>query len=105
VDTTWPATRETAFGDRSAPIWLGVDANWEDTQDDEANISWARECVADMRRFSGGGVYLNFPGFYEEREELLRAAYGKNYERLVAIKNKYDPTNLFRLNQNITPTA
>jgi FAD/FMN-containing dehydrogenase len=96
---------ETSFGERSAPILFGIEANWEEPQDDQANISWARECFADLRRFSDGGVYLNFPGFYEEGEELLRAAYGNNYERLVAIKNKYDPTNLFRLNQNIKPTA
>ncbi len=96
---------ESAFGERSAPILFGIEANWEEPQDDQANIAWARECFADLRRFSDGGVYLNFPGFYEEGEELLRAAYGRNYERLVAIKNKYDPTNLFRLNQNIKPTA
>ena len=96
---------ETAFGDRSAPILLGIEANWERTQDDEANIAWVRNCVADMRRFSSGGMYLNFPGFLEEGERLLRDAYGENYQRLVALKNKYDPTNLFRLNQNIKPTA
>jgi FAD/FMN-containing dehydrogenase len=96
---------ETAFGDRSAPIWLGVEANWEEPQDDEANITWARECVADMRRFAGGGAYLNFPGFFEEGETLIREAFGENHERLVQLKNRYDPTNLFRLNQNIKPTA
>jgi len=96
---------ETAFGDRSAPIWLAVESNWENEQDDEANIAWVRECVSDMRRFSGGGAYLNFPGFYEEGDRLIRKAFGENYERLVALKNKYDPTNLFRLNQNIKPTA
>ena len=58
-----------------------------------------------MRRFSSGGTYLNFPGFLEEGESLLRDAYGENYQRLVALKNKYDPTNLFRLNQNIAPTV
>jgi FAD/FMN-containing dehydrogenase len=58
-----------------------------------------------MRRFSNGGMYLNFPGFLEEGEQLLRDVYGENYEQLVALKNKYDPTNLFRLNQNIKPTA
>ena len=96
---------ETAFGGRSAPILLGVEANWEEPQDNEANIAWVRNCIADIRRFSDGGIYLNFPGFLEEGDKLLRDAYGKNYERLVALKNKYDPTNLFRMNQNIKPTA
>src|SRR3712207_5734507 len=63
---------ESAFGDRSAPVWIGVEANWEDAQDDESSISWVRECVADMRRFSGGGAYLNFAGFFEEGDQLIR---------------------------------
>src|SRR5215211_5569848 len=96
---------KSAFGDRSAPIWIGVEANWEDAQDDEANIAWVRECVADMRRFSGGGAYLNFAGFFEEGDRLIQEAFGENHKRLVDLKNKYDPTNLFRLNQNIKPTA
>ena len=96
---------ETAFGDRSVPYLLGIEANWEEPQDDEVNVAWARNCIADMRRFSGGGNYLNFPGFLEEGQDLLRDAYGENYERLVALKNEYDPTNLFRMNQNIKPTG
>jgi hypothetical protein len=97
---------ETAFGDRSAPILLGIEANWEaEPQEDEANIAWVRNCVADMRRFSSGGMYLNFPGFPEEGQEMMRDAYGENYERLVAVKNEYDPTNLFRVNQNVRPTV
>src|SRR5918995_1046075 len=97
---------ESAFGDRSAPILLGVEANWEDPQDDEAdqaNVAWVRECVSDLRRFSSGGAYLNFPGFYEEGDRMMREAFGENHKRLVALKDKYDPTNLFRLNQNIKP--
>jgi FAD/FMN-containing dehydrogenase len=97
---------ESAFGERSAPILLGIEANWDESpEDDEANIAWARGCYSDLRRFSGGGVYLNFPGFLEEGQDLMRDAYGENYERLVALKNQYDPANLFRLNQNIKPTA
>ncbi len=96
---------ESAFGDRSVPYLLGIEANWEEPQDDEANVAWARNCVADMRRFSDGGNYLNFPGFLEEGQDLMRDAYGENYERLVALKNEYDPTNLFRMNQNIKPTG
>lgn len=57
-----------------------------------------------MKRFSRGGVYLNFPGLGEEGEAVLRASYGDaNYERLVALKTKNDPQNLFRLNQNVRP--
>ena len=97
---------ESAFGDRNAPILLGIEANWaEEPHEDEANIAWARSCYTDMRRFSGGGVYLNFPGFLEEGQGLMRDAYGGNYERLVTLKSQYDPANLFRLNQNIKPTG
>ncbi len=90
---------------RGAPILLGVEANWEEPQDDEANVAWVRGCVSDMRRFSDGGAYLNFPGFLEEGQNLVRDAYGENYERLVVLKDEYDPANLFRLNQNVTPSA
>jgi FAD/FMN-containing dehydrogenase len=59
-----------------------------------------------MQDYSKGGTYLNFPGQGEEGETLLRASYGSdNYDRLVEIKTKYDPTNMFRLNQNIRPRA
>jgi FAD/FMN-containing dehydrogenase len=95
---------ETAFGDRSAPYLLGVEGNWEEPHEDEANVAWVRECVADMQRFSDGGMYLNFPGFLEEGQEMMRDAYGENYERLVVLKNEYDPTNFFRMNQNVRPT-
>ncbi len=95
---------ETAFGDRSAPYLLGIEGNWEEPHEDEANVAWVRGCVADMQRFSDGGMYLNFPGFLEEGQEMMRDAYGENYERLVALKNEHDPANLFRMNQNIRPT-
>jgi FAD/FMN-containing dehydrogenase len=96
---------ETAFGDRSAPILLGIEANWEEPGDDEANVAWARETVEGMRRFSDGGTYLNFPGFLEEGQEMMRDAYGENYGRLVALKDEYDPENLFRMNQNVKPST
>ena len=94
----------TAFGDRSAPILIGVEANWEDPADDEANIAWARACIEDLRPFSSGGSYLNFPGFLEEGEAQVRDAYGANLERLVRVKSAYDPDNVFRVNQNIAPS-
>jgi FAD/FMN-containing dehydrogenase len=95
----------SAFGRRDAPFLLSIDSTWADPADGERNIAWTRSLWSDMHRFSGGGVYLNFPGLGEEREDLVRAAYGDNYARLVALKTEYDPTNLFRLNQNIVPTG
>ena len=59
-----------------------------------------------MKHHSNGRAYLNFAGFGEDGEELVRSSYGAgNYERLVALKIRYDPMNLFRLNQNIKPHA
>ena len=59
-----------------------------------------------MRPHSTGGVYVNDIGReVEEGADLIRSAYGESYQRLVALKNKYDPTNLFRHNQNIKPTV
>jgi FAD/FMN-containing dehydrogenase len=93
----------TAFGSRVAPFLLSFDTTWTDSADTERNIAWTRAAWADMRRFGSGGLYLNFAGFGEEKEALVRASYGANYERLVALKTTYDPTNLFRMNQNIAP--
>jgi len=66
--------------------------------------SFAHGFLADMEPYSSGGLYVNFAGFGEEGEHLVKDAYGASYTRLVALKNQYDPTNLFRLNQNIKPT-
>lgn len=96
---------DTAFGRRSAPFLLSAEACWDDRATNEANIAWARATLERARPFSGGGTYLNFPGFGEEKEGQLRDAYGANYDRLVAIKTKYDPGNLFRSNLNILPSA
>ena len=85
----------TAFGDRSAPVLVGIEANWHGEDTDAANVAWARRCVEAMRPFSDGSTYLNFPGFWEEGESLQRAAHGANYERLQAIKQRYDPNGLF----------
>jgi FAD/FMN-containing dehydrogenase len=94
---------ETAFANRSQPYLLGIEANWEQDSESEQNVGWVRHTFAGMRSLSGGGVYLNFPGFLEEGEQLLHEGYGSNYRRLVEVKTKYDPTNLFRLNANIQP--
>ncbi|MDQ4040796.1 MAG: BBE domain-containing protein [Actinomycetota bacterium] len=82
-----------------------MEANFEDASGAEENVAWVREVIADMRPFSDGGVYLNFPGFMEDDEEMRREGYGANYDRLAAIKAKYDPANVFRLNANVEPRA
>jgi FAD/FMN-containing dehydrogenase len=97
--------QETAFGNRSARYLVNPEANWEESGEDDANVAWVRDAVADLRSFSEGGIYLNFPGFLEEGEQLVREGYGANYERLAEIKARYDPENLFRLNANVEPAG
>jgi FAD/FMN-containing dehydrogenase len=94
---------ETAFANRSAPYLIGIEANFEKEEDSDENVAWAREAISDLRSFSDGGIYLNFPGFLEEGEQLAREGYGENYERLAEVKAKYDPTNVLRLNANVEP--
>ncbi|MFC7239035.1 FAD-binding oxidoreductase [Saliphagus sp. GCM10025317] len=96
---------DSAFAGRHAPFLLGVEANWERPEADDANVEWVRDCLDDMRQFSDGSVYLNFPGFLEEGEDMMRTTFGPSYERLVALKDEYDPTNFFSRNQNIPPSG
>ncbi|MCB0193697.1 MAG: FAD-binding oxidoreductase [Anaerolineae bacterium] len=95
---------DSAFGGRQASFLLSPEANWEHAEDDEANISWLRAFIADMEEFSDGSRYLNFPGFQEEGDEMMRQAFGDKYARLQELKDKYDPTNFFSANQNIKPS-
>ena len=89
--------------------WAYRDANWAEVivgvDPDPANndriISWTKDYWDALHPYSAGGAYVNF--MMDEGQERVQATYGDNYERLVAIKNKYDPTNLFRVNQNIRP--
>jgi FAD/FMN-containing dehydrogenase len=94
---------ETAFAHRTEQYFFGIYSVWIDPADSEKNIGWTREFWEAMQPFVERGVYVNDLG--EEGDERVRAAYGSNYDRLVAVKNTYDPTNFFRLNQNITPTV
>jgi FAD/FMN-containing dehydrogenase len=89
-------------GNRDAAWVLNITASWEKTQDDEANIEWARAAWRDMRGFSTGGTYVNFLT-EDEGDDRIHAAYGGNYDRLVEAKTKWDPGNLFRINKNIAP--
>ena len=96
---------ETPLAGRESPLLVSLDGVWGDPADNDTNIAWARDGWAAMQRHSSGAMYLNFAGFGEEKEDLLRSGYGPNYERLVQIKNKYDPTNFFRVNNNIRPAG
>jgi FAD/FMN-containing dehydrogenase len=89
----------TAFSHRDANYLFHPITMWQQPTDDERLIAASRAFCEAMRPFSTGGAYLNFTP-----EDRVRDAYGSlKYERLVALKNRYDPDNLFRLNQNIKP--
>jgi hypothetical protein len=92
----------TAFALREESYVISMLAAW-DGGEAERHIAWACACWRALSPFASSGVYVNFLG--NEEEERVRAAYGVNYERLVALKNTYDPTNFFSLNQNIRPTV
>ncbi len=94
--------QDTAFGHRDAAYYCAIFSIWTDPLESEQHIQWARDFWTAMQPFSVG-VYVNELG--DEGEDRIRAAYPPTtYKRLVALKNKYDPTNFFRLNQNIKPT-
>jgi FAD/FMN-containing dehydrogenase len=94
---------ETPWSYRDA-VWaeviVGVDP---EPAKREPIIAWAKDYWAALHPYSAGGAYLNF--IMDEGEDRVRASYRENYDRLVSIKNKYDPANLFRVNQNIKPTV
>jgi FAD/FMN-containing dehydrogenase len=93
----------TAFPHRDEHYDFMILSQWSDPADSARNIQWTREFFEAMQPYLERGVYVNDLG--EEGEDRVKEAYGSNYERLAALKNKYDPTNLFSLNHNIRPTA
>jgi FAD/FMN-containing dehydrogenase len=93
---------ETAFGLRSDQWDYDVISQWTDPAESAGHIQWTREFWTAVEPFATGEVYVNH--LDAEEGTRIRAAYSDNFGRLVALKNKYDPTNLFRLNQNIKPT-
>jgi FAD/FMN-containing dehydrogenase len=92
---------ETAFAQRDAMFNLAIVSRWTDAATASTHTDWARQTSAAIQPFTSGGVYVNYLG--EEGADRIKAAYGPKYEKLVAVKKKYDPNNLFRVNQNIQP--
>ena len=103
-DSAWSRVPEeaTAFGHRNWPYNFLVTTMWTDKADTEANINWTRELWDAMRPYLADAAYVNYLG--ESEEQGVHTAYGTKYERLVALKDKYDPTNFFCMNQNIKPS-
>ena len=95
---------ETAFGLREDQWDYDIISQWTDPSETDKHIQWTRDFFNRVEPFTSGGVYVNH--LDAEEADRIRGAYGSsNYERLLALKNKYDPANLFRLNQNIKPTV
>jgi berberine-like enzyme len=91
----------TAFAPREAEYDLGILSQWSDPSESSRHVSWTREFSEAMSPFTTGAYLLNFLG--DEGHDTVRAAFGANYPRLAQLKAKYDPTNFFRVNQNVVP--
>jgi FAD/FMN-containing dehydrogenase len=96
----------TPFPNRSARFWLNIYGFWNDAADDTERISFVRGFATDMRPFATGGQYINFMGAEpgQDQASLALTVYGpEKLERLIGLKLRYDPDNLFRLNHHIAP--
>jgi FAD/FMN-containing dehydrogenase len=93
----------TAFVGRDARYIMNVHGRWSDARDDERVRAWARRAFQDAAPHATGSGYVNF--LTEDEAERVAASYGTNYPRLQALKQRFDPGNLFRMNLNITPAA
>lgn len=90
-----------AYASRDANYVLNVHARWESADDDDRCIAWARKFFAKSQPFASSGAYINF--LTQDETDRVAFAFGPAYQRLVELKKKYDPTNLFRMNQNVKP--
>lgn len=94
-----------AFATREAPFIVSFMGTWREPRENATHIAWVRDAWDRLSQHSTGAVYLNYLGHEEEEaKNLVQAAFGPNYARLVEIKAKYDPANVFRMNQNIRLT-
>ena len=99
------AAESTPYPHRTAAWVLNIQSRWREAADDARQIAWARDLFQAVEPFATGGVYVNFISG-DEGAERIRAAYGGPiYERLAALKAKWDPDNVFHLNQNIVPAS
>ncbi|MFH4853518.1 BBE domain-containing protein [Vibrio diabolicus] len=96
-----PEPESMAYSSRDANYVLNVHGRWDLAEDDEACISWAREFFAKTKPYASGGAYINF--LTQDEAERTESAYGPTFARLQEVKKKFDPNNLFRMNQNIKP--
>jgi len=101
--TSRVALDATAYPHRNANFVMNVHTRWREPADERRSIDWARQLFAETAPHATGGVYVNF--MPEDEVDRVSSAYGANYARLVALKAKYDPGNLFRLNQNVQSSA
>jgi len=92
----------TAYSHRDAAFDLIIGAAWDDDTQSETNVQWGRDYWSAVAQYTNG-FYVN--NLMDEDASRIHKNYGGNYERLVKLKNKYDPGNLFRLNANIQPTV
>jgi FAD/FMN-containing dehydrogenase len=91
-----------AFAGRTAGWWISAEAMWDDPALDEGHIAWARRAMGALKPFTAVGQYVN--DAVDADVASVRAIYGdEKYDRLVRLKRKYDPDNVFRLNANIRP--
>lgn len=95
------APNAMAYAHRDARFVLNVHGRWDEAKDDQKGIGWAREFFKASAPYASAGAYVNF--MTAEEGDRVAAAYGSNYDRLVEIKKRYDPENVFHLNQNIKP--
>jgi FAD/FMN-containing dehydrogenase len=98
------AANATAYPHRDVEFVMNLHTRWRDPAQDQACIAWTRRVFDATAPFSTGGVYVNFMP-EDETQRVRKGAYGMNHERLSKLKAKYDPSNLFRMNQNIEPAA
>ncbi len=95
----------TAFGNREAPFLVNIVCTWSEPSGEERHVGWTHRFWQALQPFAAGGAYVNFMPAEGAGQDPARQAYGLNYERLAALKARFDPDNFFGRNQRILPAA